>query len=78
MNFTVVLLSIFLVAIAMFGLAIQIMFSKKKKLPEYKVGHNKKMREKKIYCIKTQQKIIDKKIACQTNNPTQEDCSVCE
>ncbi len=56
------LLSIVLIAIAFLGLGIQIFFSKKKKFPETKVGHNKDMREKKIYCYKTQQKMIDKGI----------------
>lgn len=44
----------------MLGLGVQTFFSKKKRFPETKIGHNKEMRKRKIYCFKTQQKRIDK------------------
>ena len=56
----VFLLTIVLVALAVLGLGVQVFFSKKKKFPETRVGHNKEMQKKKIYCFQTQQKRIDK------------------
>ncbi len=41
-----------MVGIAFFGLAIQVIFSKRKKFPDTHVGHNKNMREKGIGCAK--------------------------
>lgn len=58
----VLLLSIGLVGIALLGLGVQTFFTKKGKFPEHRVGHNKEMRKRKIYCAKTMQKIEDKKI----------------
>ena len=60
MFLTIFLLSIGLIAIALIGLGIQTFFSKKKKFPETSVGHNKALRKRKIYCIKTEQVILDK------------------
>ena len=60
MFLTLFILSVALVAIALLGLGIQILFSKKKSFPETRVGHNKEMRNRKIYCIKTQQVVLDK------------------
>jgi len=54
------LITIVIMAIAFLGLGVQTFFSKKKKFPETKIGHNKQMRKNKIFCYKTQQKIIDK------------------
>ncbi len=58
----VLLISIVFIGIAMFGFAVKIIFSKKSEFPETRIGHNKALRNKKIYCIKTEQKIIDKNI----------------
>ncbi len=54
------LITIVIMAIAFLGLGVQTFFSKKKKFPETKVGHNKQMRKNKIFCYLTQQKMIDK------------------
>ena len=54
------LLSMALVGIAMFGFMLKVIFKPKGQFPETRVGHNKEMRKRKIYCVKTQQKIIDK------------------
>ena len=56
----ILLISVVLIALAVLGLGVQTFFSKKKKFPETRVGHNKEMQKKKIYCYKTQQKRIDK------------------
>lgn len=58
----ILLLSIGLVAIAFVGFAINILLKKNGKFPETSVGKNKALRNKKVYCIKTEQKLIDKKI----------------
>ncbi len=58
----VLLISIVFIGIAMFGFAVKIIFSKKSEFPETRIGHNKELRKRKIYCIKTEQKIIDKDI----------------
>ncbi len=60
MFFIIFILSVLLIAAALIGLGIQTFFSKKKAFPETRVGHNKNMRKNKIYCIKTQQRILDK------------------
>ena len=46
-----------LIAIAFLGLGVRIFFKKDGKFPEHRVGHNKDMRKKKIYCVKTQDKM---------------------
>ncbi len=51
-----------ILALAFAGFAIKILFKKNGQFPETRVGHNKNLRKKKIYCIKTEQKIIDNKI----------------
>lgn len=71
--FKLIVITIFLLALAVFILAIKIIFVKNGKFPETGVGHNKEMRKRKIYCYKTQQSIIDKKLImnlhtnCSTN-----------
>ena len=60
MFLTIFILSIILVGIALIGLGIQTFFSKKKAFPETRVGHNKTLRNKNIYCMKTQQVVLDK------------------
>lgn len=60
MFLTIFILSLALVGIALIGLGIQTFFSKKKAFPETRVGHNKTLRKKKIYCMKTQQAVLDK------------------
>ena len=56
------LISIVFLGIAFAGFAVKMFFSKSGEFPETRVGHNKALRKKKIYCIKTEQKIIDKNI----------------
>ncbi|MCF6240869.1 MAG: hypothetical protein L3J74_05935 [Bacteroidales bacterium] len=56
------LISIVFLGIAFMGFAVKIVFSKKSEFPETRIGHNKELRKRKIYCIKTEQKIIDKNI----------------
>jgi hypothetical protein len=67
------ILSIALVAIALLGLGVNIFF-RKKAFPETSVGHNKALRNQKIYCIKTEQVIIDKKYNQKYKTP---DCTGC-
>jgi len=61
MFITLFIFSLILIAIALIGLGIQTFFSKKKDFPETRIGHNKNLRKKKIYCMKTEQVILDKK-----------------
>jgi len=54
------LLSLGLMAIAMLGFTLKILIKPKGEFPETRIGHNKAMKNKKIYCIKTEQIRIDK------------------
>ena len=62
------IITIPILAIAFAGFAIKILFKKNGEFPETRVGHNKNLRKKKIYCIKTEQKIIDKNIKKSNQN----------
>jgi len=62
MFLTVLLLSIGFIGVAFIGFAISILVKKNGQFPETSVGKNKALRAKKVYCIKTEQKIIDKQI----------------
>ena len=75
MFLTIFIFSLILIAIALIGLGIQVFFSKKKEFPETRIGHNKTLRKKKIYCIKTEQVVLDKNYK-QTKgiNPVCSDC----
>ncbi|MEA3446591.1 MAG: hypothetical protein U9R19_17890 [Bacteroidota bacterium] len=44
-------------AVALGGLALGILFKKNGSFPEHRIGHNKEMRKRKIYCVNTQEKI---------------------
>lgn len=50
-------LTVIILALAFLGLGLKIFFTKNGKFPEHRVGHNKEMRKRKIYCVKTQDKI---------------------
>ncbi len=63
------LLAIGLVAIAFVGFAFNIIFKKNGSFPETSIGKNKALRKKKIFCYKTEQKIIDKEIKNGNNPP---------
>jgi hypothetical protein len=60
MFITIFIISVVLVGTAFIGLGMQTFFSKKKTFPETRVGHNKALRKNKIYCISTQQAVLDK------------------
>ena len=60
MFLTIFALSLVLVFIAFIALGVQTFFSKKKTFPEINVGHNKALRKRKIFCVKTQQAVLDK------------------
>ncbi len=62
MFLTVLLLSLALMGFSFLALGIKIFFTKNGKFAETHVGKNKALQKKKVYCIKTQQKIIDKQI----------------
>lgn len=64
----ILLLSVGLVAIAFFGFGINILLKKNGHFPEGSVGKNKALREKKIYCMKTEQKLIDKQIRAEKDS----------
>ncbi len=46
-----------LLALAMGGLALQTIFKKNGTFPEHRVGHNREMRKRKVFCVKTQDKM---------------------
>lgn len=75
MFLTILGLSVAILTIAILGLGIQTFFSEKKKFPELSIGKNKALRQKDIYCIKTQQKMIDKGIY--KNRKDEISCSNC-
>jgi len=74
--FTIIFtLTLILVFIAFIGLGVQVFFSKKKTFPETRVGHNRTLRKKKIYCIKTEQAVLDKNFKQKEwNQPTCNNC----
>ena len=75
MFLTIFILSVTLIGIALIGLGVQTFFSKKRTFPETRVGHNKTLRKKKIYCIKTEQAVLDKGYKLKSwNKPTCSDC----
>jgi hypothetical protein len=57
-----IILSVSLVAIAFIGFAISVLIKKNGTFPETSISKNKELRKRKIYCIKTEQKMIDKEI----------------
>ncbi len=54
-------LTIGLLALAFSGLAIKLLLNKNAKFPEHRIGHNKEMRKRKIYCINTQDRMEQKR-----------------
>ncbi len=56
------IITVVLLALAMLGFAIQIIIKPKGKFSSTSVGGSKAMRERKIYCVRTEQKLIDKKL----------------
>ncbi|HAN77048.1 MAG TPA: hypothetical protein DCQ31_04360, partial [Bacteroidales bacterium] len=56
-----IILSVALMGIAMLGMGIKVLFTKTGEFPDSSVSANSALRKKKIYCIKTEQVIIDKK-----------------
>jgi len=57
-----ILISVALIGIAFVGFGVQVFFSKKKKFPDTKIGHNSEMKKRKIYCPQTSDKIARKKL----------------
>ncbi len=55
-----VAISSLLLGLVILGLGLQLFFSKKKKFPETRIGHNKDMKKRKIPCPQTQDKISQK------------------
>lgn len=69
MYLKIAILAVILLSVAMVGFAVNILFKKNGQFPETSVGKNKELRKKKIYCYKTEQKIIDKEIKSGKNPP---------
>ncbi len=53
-------ITIAFVALIFLGLAVKILFKKDGEFPEHRIGHNRLMRKKKVYCVKTQD-VIERK-----------------
>jgi len=75
----ILLISVVFLSIAILGMGLQTFFSSRKKFPDYEIGHNKKMREKGIYCAQTEQKMIEKGILkVQDLDPMDYSCTACK
>ena len=48
----ILIIAIVLISLSMMGMMLNILVKKKGKFPEYRVGHNRAMREKGISCVK--------------------------
>ena len=48
----ILLISVVLLSLSMAGMMLNILFKKKGKFPEYRVGHNRAMRKEGISCVK--------------------------
>ena len=59
MFWTVFILSVAILAIGLLLMSIQILIGRRKNFPDYRIGHNPELRKRKIYCPKTEQRIID-------------------
>lgn len=57
-----VLVVVVLLALAFAGMAIQTIFSKKKRFPNYHIGGNKNMMERGITCAQSWDKIEQRKV----------------
>lgn len=56
----VFLLAVVIIGIAFLGLGVKTFLFKAGKFPETRIGHNKEMRKRKIFCPKTMHKIEQK------------------
>jgi len=54
------ILSIIVLGIGLFFMSLQIILGRRKEFPDYRIGHNAELRKRKIYCPKTEQRIIDR------------------
>jgi hypothetical protein len=52
MFFKILIIAIVLISLSMMGMMLNILVKKKGRFPEYRVGHNRAMREKGISCVK--------------------------
>ena len=48
----ILLIAVILLSLSMAGMMLNILVKKKGKFPEYRVGHNRAMRQKGITCVK--------------------------
>jgi len=48
----ILIISVVLLSLSMMGMMLNILVKKKGKFPEYRVGHNRAMRQKGISCVK--------------------------
>ena len=48
----ILIISLLLLSLSVLGLMLNILIKKKGKFPEYRVGHNRAMRQKGISCVK--------------------------
>jgi len=74
MFWNILLLSIVLISLSTFGLAINILFKKKGKFPAYRVGHNSDMAKLGIKCVKHEEIRCHKKMLKAREN----DCAGCQ
>ncbi len=58
----IIIIAAVLLAIAVFGLSIHILFKKSHKFPNFHVGGNKNMREKGITCVQSWDKLEQRKV----------------
>jgi hypothetical protein len=56
------ILSTGFLAIAVFGFSLNILFKENGRFPNSSISKNKELRKRKIFCIKTEQKMIDNQL----------------
>ncbi len=74
MFWNILLLSVILISLSAFGLAINILFKKRGKFPAYRVGHNPNMAKIGIKCVKHEEIRCHKKMIKEREN----DCAGCQ
>ena len=68
---SLIIISVAIIAIAVFLMSFNIIFRKNGKFPETEIGHNKEMRKMGLMCAKSEEKILWNK------GKKREECSTC-
>jgi len=71
MFFSILLITLILLSLAVAGMAISILVKKKGRFPAYRVGHNRNMAKIGITCVKHEE------IRCHNQKLNESDCTGC-